>query len=1136
MPDPITLFVGLQSLVGTAGALFVANNFALIALSIGSVALGNYQRRKALRRAKDAYNASLQDRLVMTATTDGPRSRVYGRVRTVDGVLFKATRGSNSEFYTLVIAVAGHEVDAIESIYFNDELLTLDGNGWVQTAPWMQTKRVNGWANITISGGNGSVVLPYTPVTNSVKVTMPNTAENWAMAFEVPSSVVGTTVSVTGYGTDGTATVGYQYDIADKSYARVRSYLGAAAQDLSADLVADFPTLCQSTDKFRGIALLRVDLEYSQDAFPTGVPNVTAVVRGEKVYDTRDGVTRWTQNPALIARDWARYAYGGNTTSVSDTAITTAANVCDADSSFALPSGTVVMDTYQAGIVCKLDLSPQDALSEMVEAMAGRWGWAGGTLKLVAGAYRAPVDTITEDWISDATDIVVTPAPSRSELVNVYRPTISNRDNKYQIEPAPPLIASTYVSDDGQELPAEIGMSAVTSIAHAQHISGVLLRDARQSLVVQLPCNLRAWKLELFDTVNVTLSRFGWTAKLFEVMGWRFSLQGGVLLTLKEASATVYNVDAGFADLGYDDNTELPDPWTVEVVQGLTVTSGTTALTDGSIVARTKVAWTAATDANVLQGGRIEIQWIEGFGFSDAEWPGTLEAGNATSTTITGLRANMVYLFRARYINGAGVRSRWCLHVAHKIVGLSSGTVGSGNICLNSDFALSPGNVPTYFGQYNNLGISTTFSMVTGPITGTYAWRHRNNAEVPAGGHPRVWGFMFGTNATTFGGFQANTDYVFSFYARMTANPNGSSFFAAWNNGPPTQIWLASPVVTTAWQRYAVLINFGSSTVDENGPFFSLTNGVSSGQDMDIACVQVERGSVLSGWAPSVADAFIDAATAQATADGKIDSFWQTTAPGTAAEGDLWFDTDDGYKQYRWTSGSWVVAADTRIGTAIANAATAQSTADGKIVTFVQASTPSATAVGDLWFDSDDGYKLYRAGAPGTGSWTAYQYGTSALALESATQVFLDEAQSNVYVSESTGGALDNRQLFNRQWTNTTGRTVTAEITGSAKVSWSRNASANGSYACSGDTQLLVYKNTVLQLGIAQIAAPTPLLTSGAPTSTQYANGAYTLALSPGDALEVRFYTACNHGNGGGSNDDCTITSTGTLRVTVVKA
>lgn len=82
--------------------------------------------------------------------------------------------------------------------------------------------------------------------------------------------------------------------------------------------------------------------------------------------------------------------------------------------------------------------------------------------------------------------------------------------------------------------------------------------------------------------------------------------------------------------------------------------------------------------------------------------------------------------------------------------------------------------------------------------------------------------------------------------------------------------------------------------------------------------------------------------------------------PSTASPGDLWFDTNDGNKIYRYDGIEWVASSDTRIATAISAAASAQSTADSKIVTFVQDTAPTTASPGDLWFDSDDSYKLYR--------------------------------------------------------------------------------------------------------------------------------------------------------------------------------
>lgn len=69
------------------------------------------------------------------------------------------------------------------------------------------------------------------------------------------------------------------------------------------------------------------------------------------------------------------------------------------------------------------------------------------------------------------------------------------------------------------------------------------------------------------------------------------------------------------------------------------------------------------------------------------------------------------------------------------------------------------------------------------------------------------------------------------------------------------------------------------------------------------------------GDAQTTADSAAAAAgTAQSTADGKNRIFYVTTAPtnpqsGYAlVSGDLWFDTDDSYKLYRWTGSAWTQA------------------------------------------------------------------------------------------------------------------------------------------------------------------------------------------------------------------------------------
>lgn len=83
-----------------------------------------------------------------------------------------------------------------------------------------------------------------------------------------------------------------------------------------------------------------------------------------------------------------------------------------------------------------------------------------------------------------------------------------------------------------------------------------------------------------------------------------------------------------------------------------------------------------------------------------------------------------------------------------------------------------------------------------------------------------------------------------------------------------------------------------------------------------------------------------------ATVNAKNQTFVQDNAPTAVATGDLWVDSNDENKLYRWDGSAWAVVRDT------AN--------DSKTTVFTQASQPTAENTGDIWFDTDDSNKQYR--------------------------------------------------------------------------------------------------------------------------------------------------------------------------------
>ena len=129
----------------------------------------------------------------------------------------------------------------------------------------------------------------------------------------------------------------------------------------------------------------------------------------------------------------------------------------------------------------------------------------------------------------------------------------------------------------------------------------------------------------------------------------------------------------------------------------------------------------------------------------------------------------------------------------------------------------------------------------------------------------------------------------------------------------------------------------------------------------------------VSGAWVSVQDLAI--AAAQTTADGKNKIFRSATPPTATAIGDTWFDTANGNKLYFWNGTAWIDVQDDAISAA-------QATADSKVKTFYQASAPTASEVGDIWFDTDDGFKQYYWNGS---AWTSVQDTAIAAATAAST-------------------------------------------------------------------------------------------------------------------------------------------------------
>jgi hypothetical protein len=111
----------------------------------------------------------------------------------------------------------------------------------------------------------------------------------------------------------------------------VKKGLGSTAgdSDLLNFLMSECPDKWTSNHKQEGCAKLLVKLSPNRDIYASGIPNISCVVRGKKIYDPRTTLTKYTPNSSLCIRDYLISTVGALNSEIDDTILTAAANICD---------------------------------------------------------------------------------------------------------------------------------------------------------------------------------------------------------------------------------------------------------------------------------------------------------------------------------------------------------------------------------------------------------------------------------------------------------------------------------------------------------------------------------------------------------------------------------------------------------------------------------------------------------------------------------------------------------------------------------------------------------------------------------------------------------------------------------------
>ena len=592
---------------GLPGAIFGGVVGAIIG---GSLSLFQYNQTKSL--IADAMDTG--GYTVNQKGTALHHQIVYGKTKIGGVVVFDHAHGTNNSYLSRIIAYAAHEIDAFEDIYIDNYKVTqLDSDGNV--------------AFVREVDENGNLI---------------GTADNRFSGYiKIRKVDGGHTASLDG-------------------------------QSLSIDSESFGDGKWTANHKLQGIAHLAIMFKYykpeaegDEEKYDNGLPSVTAIIRGKKVYDPRTATTAWSDNPALIVRDYltnTKYGLGESTSNIDDTRLATAANICDE---------TVTTDSstrYTCNGAWLTSQVPVDLLNQLVATCAGMLWYAQGEWRIKAGKYVAPTITLNEDDLRG--NLSISTRHSRRANFNKVRGTFKGPASNYHFTDYPTVESTLPLSDPdnfvtvdgGQESVFDFPLPFTDTPGEAQRLANIALERNRSQLTLVGTFGLKAFELQVGDVVRINNERLGFSTSggtdLFEVAGWAFGLDNNygleVNLTLREITTSAYDE---YQDNAFEtDNTTLPGILGPTVIPGSGDVSSTTQVTEVTAsggVREIYVNWTNPIN-NTLD--HVKVYRTTGTSFSGAT---TVDNNNQGESFVdTGLTAgNSFYYWVQPYTSSGSLSS-----------------------------------------------------------------------------------------------------------------------------------------------------------------------------------------------------------------------------------------------------------------------------------------------------------------------------------------------------------------------------------------------------------------------------------------------------------------------------------------------
>jgi hypothetical protein len=301
--------------------------------------------------------------------------------------------------------------------------------------------------------------------------------------------------------------------------------------------------------------------------------------------------------------------------------------------------------------------------------------------------------------------------------------------NNYQPSDYPILTDSTFESEDNSErIFGEFNFPMTTSSTTVQRLSKIQLLKARQQISFTAEFNLKAFQLDIGDTVQITNTRLGFSNKTFEISNWSFAMGGGsdapipvVSCEFRETASAVYNfATSGYSTISSGKATNLPSANSVAAPTAVTLSDELVLYNDGTVITKLIINVTAPSN-KFTEIFEVEVKQdtdANGVALNPADTFKLIGRGPRTKFEFLNVIDAATYSVRVRSVNIFGAKSSsvtatrqivGATETPEDVTGFSVNNVGSSQLQL-SWTPVSDIDINFYDIRYQNVTANATWN------------------------------------------------------------------------------------------------------------------------------------------------------------------------------------------------------------------------------------------------------------------------------------------------------------------------------------------------------------------------------------------------------------------------------------------